>query len=93
MVFIGWNNPGSYSSIWVDILGGLSTVSIGTAVRGENELPFVFRNEKGGVDLTNTFTYDPKDHAWEWKIDNFENGQTKPFARLRLTKAEVAARK
>ncbi len=93
MVFIGWNNPGHYSCVWLDITGGLSILSIGTAVPGENELPFVFRNEKGGVDLTNTFTYDPKDNTWEWKIDNVENGQPKPFARLRLTQAETAAQK
>ncbi len=85
MVFIGWNNPGHYSCAWLDILGGLSTLSIGVAVPGENELPFVFRNEKGEVDLTNTFTYSPRDHAWEWKIDNVENGLPREFARLRLT--------
>ncbi len=93
MVFIGWNNPGHYSCVWLDTTGGLSILSIGTAVPSGNELPFVFRNEKGEVDLTNTFTYNPKDNTWEWKIDNIENDQPKPFARLRLTKAEVAARK
>ena len=85
MVFIGWNNPGHYSCVWLDILGGLSTLSIGVAGPGENELPFVFRNEKGDVDLTNTFTYSPREHAWEWKIDNVENGLPREFARLRLT--------
>ena len=92
MVFIGWNNPGQYSCVWLDVLGGLSTLSIGVAVPRENELPFLFRDEKGEVNLSNTFTYIPKDRAWEWRIDNVENGLPREFARVRLTIAGSTAR-
>jgi hypothetical protein len=88
LVFIGWNEKGPrYSCVWLDVTGGLSTLSIGLASPDQNELPFVFRNEKGEVDLTNSFVHNPKDDSWEWRIDNVENGTPKEFARLRLTRA------
>lgn len=88
LVFIGWNeNSKKYGCVWLDVTGGLSTASIGTASESENKLPFAFRNEKGDVDLTNTFTYDQKDGAWEWRIDNHEKGVPREFARVRLTRS------
>ena len=84
-VFISWNGQGQCSCVWLDVFGGLSVLSIGTASPSENELPFLFRDEKGNVNLSNIFTYFPKDHAWEWRIDNVEKGVPKEFARVRLT--------
>ena len=87
LVFIGWNDQARYSCVWLDVTGGLSILSIGVASATENELPFVFRNEKGIADLTNTFRYNPKDDVWEWRIDNVEKGVPKEFARVRLTRS------
>lgn len=88
MVFVAWNEQGQarYSCVWLDVTGGLSTLSIGLAMHTENELPFVFKNEKGEVDLTNRFVYNPKDDSWEWRIDNIVKDVPKEFARLRLTR-------
>lgn len=88
MVFIASNERGPrYSCVWLDVTGGLSVLSIGSASPAGNEIPFVFRNEKGEIDLTNSFVYNPKDDSWEWRIDNVEKGVPKEFARLRLTRA------
>lgn len=88
MVFVAYNDKGEHSCIWLDVLGGLSVLSIGLATPTGNELPFLFRNEKGEVDLRNVFAYHPGDGSWEWRIDNIQNGEEKEFARVRLTRAE-----
>ncbi len=88
MVFVAKNEKGSqYSCVWLDVFGGLSTLSIGVASPVGNEIPFVFRKENGEVDLTNGFVYNPKEDSWQWRIDNVEKGVPKEFARLRLTRA------
>ena len=87
MVFIAWNKEGHYSCVWLDVYGGLSTLSIGVAPERQNELPFVFNDTNGKPDLTNTFRYDPKEDSWVWLIDNIVNGMPKEFARLRLTRS------
>ena len=88
MVFIARNEQGpGYSCVWLDVTGGLSSLSIGRASPTGNELPFVFRDEKGDLNLTNAFVYNPKDDSWEWRIDNVEKGVPKEFARLRLIRA------
>ena len=88
-VFVTWNEQGQapYSCVWMDVTGGLSVLSIGLASATGNELLFMFRNEKGEVDLTNRFVYIPKDDSWEWQIDNVEKGVPREFARVRLTRA------
>ncbi len=65
--------------------GGLNSVSIGVASPQENELPFVFKDEKGEVSFKNDFVYDAKSGTWEWRMDNVVNGVAKPFARVKLT--------
>jgi len=88
MVFITWNNSSQqYSCAWLDVTGGLTIESIGVASPEENEFPFIFKNEKGDVTLTNVFVYNPKDHSWEWRIDNVEKGVPKEFARVRLIRS------
>src|SRR5215467_2626320 len=49
LIFVTYNESGNYSCAWLDITGGLSILSLGTAAPLENELPFAFRNEKGEV--------------------------------------------
>lgn len=86
-VTIAWNkHPPHYSGIWLDVYGGFAAESVGLADVKENELPFVFKNEKGTTEFTNDFLYDPKTDSWEWRLDNVENGKATPFGRVTLTR-------
>ncbi len=86
-VFIGWNEKTRrYACVWLDVYGGLATESIGIAVPKENELAFVFTDEHGETNFTNTFIYDPKTNTWDNRLDNIVKGEAKPFARFKLTK-------
>ncbi|HUO14375.1 MAG TPA: hypothetical protein VMX38_05255, partial [Verrucomicrobiae bacterium] len=88
LIMIGWNEESKqYACAWLDVYGGLSPLSIGIGTPKENEIPFVFKDEKGNVSLTNDFVYEPKRDTWEWRIDNIDNGTAKPFARVKLTRA------
>lgn len=86
-VFIGWNeNTGRYACVWLDVYGGLTVESIGTAAPKENVLEFAFTNEQGEKTFTNTFIYDPKTNSWDNRLDNIIKGVAQPFARFKLTK-------
>ena len=85
-IYIAWNEPTKeYACVWLDVYGGLATESIGVASPNENDLLFVFKNEKSEVTFKNDFVYDPKSKTWEWRMDNIANGIAKPFARVKLT--------
>ena len=87
-VFIGWNEKTKqYACVWLDVYGGLTTESIGVADAKENELAFVFHDERGEISFTNTFVYDPKSGTWEDRLDNVVKGEAKAFARFKMTKA------
>ena len=48
LVFMAWNEqPKQYSCAWLDVYGGFSVGSIGVAPPSDNELAFVFKNDKG----------------------------------------------
>jgi len=84
-IYIAWNeSPKHYACVWLDVYGGLAAASIGRAEPRENELPFIFKNDKGQVDFTNSFIYDAKNDTWEWRLDNVENGVAREFGRLKL---------
>ncbi len=86
-VFIGWNEKTKqYACAWMDVYGGLTTQSVGVATPKDNELGFVFRDESGEIDFTNTFIYDPKTDTWEDRLDNVVEGEAKPFARFKMKK-------
>jgi hypothetical protein len=86
-IYVGWNEASKeYACVWLDLYGGLTPASIGVASPKENELLFVFKNEKGEVDFTNEFVYDAKASTWDWRMDNVENGVAKPFGRVKLTR-------
>lgn len=88
LVFVGWNEqPKQYACVWLDVFGGLATESIGVATPKENEIPFVFKDDKGSVNLTNDFVYHAASDVWEWRIDNIDKGTPSPFARVQLTRA------
>lgn len=87
-VFIGWNEKTKqYACVWMDVYGGASVQSIGLATPKENEIPFVFHDEHGETDFTNTFIYDPKTNTWEDRLDNVVKGEATAFARFKMKKA------
>jgi hypothetical protein len=89
IVFVVWNEqPKQYACAWLDVFGGLPTESIGVATPKENEIPFVFKDDKGSISLTNDFLYHLANDTWEWQIDNIDKGVAKPFTRVQLTRAE-----
>jgi hypothetical protein len=86
-VFIGWNEKiGQYGCTWMDTYGGATSQSVGLATPKENEIPFVFHDEHGEIDFTNSYIYDPKTNTWENRLDNIVKGEARPFARFKLTK-------
>jgi hypothetical protein len=102
MVFIAWNDqvtnepnkndqtkndqPKHYSCAWLDVYGSFSPASIGVAPPSDNELAFIFKNEKGEPDFSNDFVYDAKTDTWSDALDNIVNGTKKEFGRVKLTR-------
>jgi len=85
-IYIAWNETTKdYACVWLDVYGGLNATSIGVASPKEDELLFVFKDEKGEVSFKNDFVYDTKTSTWEWRMDNIANGVAKPFGRVKLT--------
>ncbi len=86
-IFVAWNEPTKqYACVWLDDYGGLTSASIGVASPKQDELAFVFKDEKGAVSFNNDFVYDAKAGTWEWRMDNIVDGVAKPFARVKLTR-------
>jgi hypothetical protein len=86
-IYIAWNETTKdYACVWLDVYGGLNATSIGVASPKEDELLFVFKDEKGEVSFKNDFVYDAKASTWEWRMDNIVNGVAKPFGRVKLTR-------
>jgi len=87
MIFIGWNQtPKTYTCVWLDVYGGASIASLGIAEPSDNQLPFIFKDEKGEVSFHNDFVYNPTTDTWEWRMDNIDKGVAKPFGRVKLTR-------
>jgi hypothetical protein len=85
-IFIGWNEATKeYACVWLDVYGGLTSESIGVASPKENELRFVFKDDKGAITFNNDFVYDGKASTWEWRMDNVAHGVSKSFGRVKLT--------
>ncbi len=85
-IYVGWNeDTKDYACVWLDVFGGLAPVSFGVASPKQNELPFVFKDDKGAITFSNDFVYDAKANTWEWRMDNVANGVAKPFGRVKLT--------
>lgn len=86
-VLIGFvDRSKTYSCVWLDVFGGSSVESIGVAEPRENELAFVFKDEKGADSFHNDFVYDPAAKTWEWRMDNVDKGVAKPFGRVKLSR-------
>lgn len=87
-VHIGWSEQKkSYAIIWLDNFWGIDPESIGTAAPKDNELLFLWKDEKGAVTFSNDFFYDPKSDTWLWTMNNVVNGTNKPFGTVKLTRA------
>ena len=87
MIFVGWNSAAKANTcVWLDVFGGSSIESIGVAEPAENQLPFIFKNEKGEISFRNSFVYDPAADAWEWRMFNVDKGVDKPFGLVKLTR-------
>lgn len=87
-IHIGWNDQKkSYSIIWLDNFWGIDSQSIGAAEPKENELLFLWKDEKGAIGFSNEFSYDPKTDSWQWTMNNVVNGTNKLFGTVKLTRA------
>ena len=84
---MGWNEPPKQYA-WLDVFGGLRAQSMGVAKPKENEVPFVFKDEKGSAAVTNDFLYHSATDTWGWQIDNIDKGPAQPFAGVQWMRAE-----
>lgn len=74
--------------VWLDVYaGGPGLTTLGVADPKENEIPFVFKDDKGEINFTNDFAYDPKSDTWQWTMNNVDNGKAIPFGTEKLAKA------
>jgi hypothetical protein len=94
LIHIGWDEAKKvYPIIFLDNFWGISPEAIGAAAaQKENELLFVWKDDKGAVGFTNDFLYDPKTDSWQWIMDNVVDGTHKPFGRVKLTRAASSTR-
>jgi hypothetical protein len=84
-IYIAWNEATKqYAAVWLDVYGGMSPESVGLADLKENELPFIFKDDKGAIGFSNDFVYDAQADTWEWRMDNVDKGVPKPFGRVKL---------
>ena len=87
LILVGFRDATkTYTCVWLDLYGGAAIESIGVAEPSENQLPFVFKDEKGEVSFRNDFVYEPAANTWEWRMDNVDKGMAKPFGRVKLTR-------
>ena len=74
--------------VWLDVFaGGEGLTTLGVADPKENDIPFVFKDEKGEINFTNDFTYDPKSDTWQWTMNNVDHGKAIPFGTEKLARA------
>jgi hypothetical protein len=88
IVFLGADPAGKgFACLWLDNTGGggLKGGAIGHAVPKGDEIPIVFAMG-AGVSFHTTFVYDRKADAWDWRMDENQNGKLTPFARIRMTR-------
>ena len=79
---------GEYAVLWLDntASGAFADEGTGHARPNGESLPFVFKNAGGEVSFRNTFVYDSATQTWTWLMDNVDNGVSKPFGRVKLSK-------
>jgi len=86
-IHIGWDpDKKVYPIIFLDNFWGIDAGSIGSAEPKDDDLLFVWKDERGSVGFTNHFLYDRRTDSWQWIMDNVVNGTSKPFGRVKLTR-------
>ena len=73
--------------VWLDVFAGEGVTTFGVGDPKENDIPFVFKDEKGETNFTNDFTYDPKSDSWQWTMNNVDHGKAIPFGIEKLARA------
>jgi hypothetical protein len=83
--------PGRSACLWLDSTasGGLMDPPIGHARRAGDEIPFVFVLPDSSTFHT-TFAYERASDTWRWNMDAVKKGETRSFARLRMTRSPAA---
>jgi hypothetical protein len=83
-VFIGWDSAGNrYIVRWMDVYGGGFSLT-GSGQRNGPAIPLVFAS--GDDRFLTTFTFDGRAGTWNWTMDSEHGGQSRPFARLVMTR-------
>jgi hypothetical protein len=86
IVFIGWDQLlKEYTCLWLDVTGsgGLTAQAIGHSKQNGNEIAFLFKLSESSIFHTK-FVYNADNDTWQWLMDDEENGQLQPFARVTL---------
>lgn len=86
IIYIGWDTKArQFTCLWLDSTSGdgLSSGVIARAIQTGNSIPFLF-TVSPSEQIHTTFTYDKSADTWQWVIDDVANGQTQPFANLKL---------
>lgn len=89
IIFIDWDPKNrEYACLWLDSTegGGLSAQGIAHGKKLGDSIPFLFALSPSDS-IHNTFTYDRRNDAWQWRIENDVKGKREPFADLKLVKA------
>jgi hypothetical protein len=73
--------------VWLDVFAGAGLTTLGVADPKDNDIPFVFKDDKGEINFTNDFTYDPKTDGWQWTMNNVDHGKAIPFGIEKLARA------
>ncbi|MGA2347836.1 MAG: hypothetical protein ABSF93_17635 [Candidatus Sulfotelmatobacter sp.] len=87
IVLIEWDGSASeYKCLWLDSTGGGGlSAPIALGKRGNDEIAFLFRDNKDSGVRTR-FAYNKSDDTWNWLIDNEDGGKLTSFARVKLTR-------
>ncbi len=90
IIFISWDpKANQYTCLWLDSTagGGLSADTTCRATPAEHSIPFIFAGA-GSDQIHTIFDYDKTSDSWQWLIDNIDDGRTKRFATVTLTRAK-----
>jgi hypothetical protein len=83
-IYVGWYEPQHhYACVWLDVYGGIAPVSLGTAVKAGDSLPFIFNNHDGTI-IRTVMRWDAAESRWGWTIDQGPEAKLSNFARVTL---------
>lgn len=88
IIYIGWDAKAQqYVCLWLDSTSGdgLSSGIIARASLAGESIPFLFTLSPSDQ-IHTTFSYDKAADAWQWLIDNVDNGRTQHFANVTLAR-------